>query len=185
MLHNRHYLPLTRGGNVFRFVGFTRPDPRAMGTASYLSGPLGGAITAAATTGKPANFTLDMVTGAVSPFSETTGPAPADTALIYVYRRAGTMPKPVRILLNGKVVAELNEWQFAAISWTDKLQEVPLCLEVIPERCAAFIPEFGRTAYVKIARNPTDAAKPALEQVAVKKGVFDLRLIRAHTRIAD
>ena len=105
-----------------------------------------------------------MVTGAVSPFSETNGPAPADTALIYVYRRAGTTPKPVRILLNGKVVAELNEWQFAAISWTDKLQEVTLCLEDIPGRCTAFIPEFGRTAYVGITRNPTYSAKPALEQ---------------------
>ena len=105
-----------------------------------------------------------MVTGAVSPFSETNGPAPADTALIYVYRRAGITPKPVRILFNGKVVAELNEWQFAAISWTDKRQEVTLCLEDIPGRCTAFIPEFGRTAYVGITRNPTYSAKPALEQ---------------------
>ena len=57
-----------------------------------------------------------MVTGVVSPFSETNGPAPADAALIYVYRRVGTTPRPVRILFNGKVVAELHEWQFAAIS---------------------------------------------------------------------
>ena len=182
VLHNRHYLPLTRDGSVFRFVGFAGADPGAVSTAGYLAGPLGAGIAAAATTGKPADYTLDMVTGNVSPFRETSGPPPADTALIYVYRRAGVTPKPTRVLLNGKVVAELNEWQFVAIPWTDKLHEVSLCLEDIPGRCASFIPEFGRTAYVEIARNSADATKPALEQVAAKKGVFDLRVIRARTK---
>ena len=185
VLHNRRYLPLTRDGSVFRFVGFAGPDPGAVGTAGYLAGPLGAGIAAASTTSKPADFTLDMVTGAVSPFRETSGPAPADTALIYVYRRAGTTPGPTRVLLNGKVVAELGEWQFATIPWTDKLHEVSLCLEGAAGQCAAFIPEFGRTAYVEVARNPTDAAKPALEQVAAKKGVFDLRVIRARTKTTE
>ncbi len=183
--YKRHYLPLSRDGSVFRFVGFAGADPGAVGTAGYLAGPIGGAIAAAATAGKPADFTLDMVTGAVSPFSETSGPAPADTALIYVYRRAGSTPTPVRVFLNGKVVAELGEWQFATIPWTDKLHEVSLCLENAPGRCASFIPAFGRTAYVEIARNMADAAKPPLEQVAAKKGVFDLRVIHARAKSAD
>lgn len=185
ILHNRRYMQLTRDGSVFRFVGFAGADPGAVSTAGYLAGPLGGAIAAAATMGKPADFTLDMVTGAVSPFSETSGAAVADTALIYVYRRNSTVPGPVRVLLNGKLVAELAEWQSTAIPWTDKLHEISLCLQDAPGRCTSFIPVFGRTAYVEVARTPTDAAKPALEQVAAKKGVFDLRIIQAHTKSAD
>ncbi len=182
--HNRHYLPLTRAGNTFRFVSFTGPDPGAVSTAGFLGGAVGGAIAAAATTGKPGDFTLDMVTGTVSPFAEGSGPAPADTALVYVYRRASSTPGPVQVLLNGKVVAELEAWQSVAIPYTDKVHEVSLCLQSAPGRCTAFIPTFGAASYVEIGRTVTDPAKPPLELVPVKKGVFDLRVLQAHAKSA-
>ncbi|MBF9236643.1 hypothetical protein I2I05_04470 [Hymenobacter sp. BT683] len=180
--HKRHYQPLTRAGDSFHFVGFNGPDPGAVGTAGFLGGAAGGAIAAVATSGKPADFTLDMVTGAVSPFAEASGAAAADTAMIYVYRRASNSPGPVQVLLNGKVVAELDAHQFAAIPYTDKVREVSLCLQTAPGRCTAFIPTFGTTSYVEIARDLADPANPLLERVAVKKGVFDLRVIRARTK---
>jgi hypothetical protein len=183
--HNRRYLPLTRAGNSFRFVGFTGPDQGAVGTASALGGAVGGAIAAASTTGKLGDFTLDMVTGVVSQFAEAGGPAPADTALVYVYRRASSTPGPVQVLLNGKVVAELEAWQSVAIPYTDKVHEVSLCLQTAPGRCTAFIPTFGTASYVEIARTITDPAKPPLERVPVKKGVFDLRVLQAHTKAAS
>ena len=182
--HKRHYLPLTRTDDSFHFVGFTGPDPGAVGTAGYLGGAVGGAIAAAATSGKPGDFTLDMVTGAVSPFAEASGAAPADTAMIYVYRRAGSTPGPVQVLLNGKVVAELDAHQFAAIPYLDKVREVSLCLQTAPRRCTAFIPTFGTASYIEIAGNLTDSTKPLLERVAVKKGVFDLRVLRARNKAA-
>lgn len=180
--HNRRYLPLTRAGDSFHFVGFTGPDPGAVGTAGFLGGAVGGAVAAAATMGKPGDFTLDMVTGAVSPFAEASGAAPADTALIYVYRRASSAPGPVQVLLNGKAVAELDAYQVVAIPYLDKVNEVSLCLQTAPGRCVAFIPTFGTASYVEIARNPADPAKPPLERVAAKKGVFDLRVIQARNK---
>ncbi|MFC7669933.1 hypothetical protein ACFQT0_23095 [Hymenobacter humi] len=138
--HNRHYLPLTRAGNSFHFVGFMGPDPGAVGTASFLGGAVGGAIAAAATSGKPGDLTLDMVTGAVSPFAEASSGAPTDTAMIYVYRRASSTPGPVQVLLNDKLVAELDAYQVVAIPYLDKVNEVSLCLQTAPGRCLAFIP---------------------------------------------
>lgn len=182
ILHNRHYLPLARAGNAFRFVGFAGADPGAVSTAGYLGGALGGALAAASTAGKPSEFTLDMMTGHVSPFAEPSGAAPADTALIYVYRRGSATPGPVRVLLNGRVVAELGEQQFAAIPYTDKLREIDLCLEALPGRCTTFIPSFGSTIYVEISRNIADLNQPVLEPVAIKKGVFDLRVLRARSK---
>ena len=95
------------------------------------------------------------------------------------------MPGPVRVLLNGAVVAELGEHQFAFIPYTDKLKEASLCLQEATGRCVSFIPTFGRTSYIEIARNTTDPAKVPLEKVDEKKGVFDLRVIRARTKTAQ
>lgn len=185
ILHNRHYLPLARTGNAFRFVGFAGADPGAVSTASYLSGALGGALATTSAAGKPSGFTLDMMTSRVSSFAEPSGTAPADTALIYVYRRGSATPGSVRVLLNGRVVAELGEQQFAAIPYTDKLREIDLCLEALPERCTTFIPSFGSTIYVEISCNIADLNQPVLEPVAIKKGVFDLRVLRARSKATN
>ncbi|WP_426060885.1 hypothetical protein [Hymenobacter sp. B1770] len=182
ILHNRHYQPLVRSGNEFRFVGFNLADPGAVGTAGYLAGPLGGAIAAAATSGRPGDYTLNMVTGGVSPFADAGTTPLADTATIYVYRRASSVPGSVRVLLNGTAVAELGEYQFVAIPYTDKLREASFCLQTAAGRCMSFIPAFGGSSYVEVARNFADATKPALEKANEKKGVFDLRVIRARTK---
>jgi hypothetical protein len=180
ILHNKRFVPLVRQGSTFGFVGFSGADPGAVATAAVLGGAIGGAIAAGATDDQPTDYTLNMVTGRISQFADPGMPALADTAMLYVYRRAGG--PPVQVLLNDKPVGELGDNQLLALPWTDKEHEPRLCLGPAPGKCLSFLPTFGQAAYFKVSRNPADAAKPPLEQVPEKEGLFDLKLIRAWNR---
>lgn len=183
--HNKHYLPLTRAGNVFQFVGFSGADPGAVSTAGYLGGALGGAIAAAATAGRPVELTLDMMTGTVSPFADAGRSRPRrDTVTLYVYRPRGEPTAPSRLLLNGQFVGELADNSFLALPWTDPEHEPHLRLDGADGADLAFIPGAAPAVYIKVTTQPgLDADGETLERVPVKEGAFEVRAIKLRQQV--
>ncbi len=178
--HNRHYLPLTRVGNAFRFVGFSDADPGAVSTAGFLGGALGGAIAASATAGRPIELTLNMTTGSISPFADAGQSRPRrDTVTLYVYRPRGETTEPVRLLLDGQFVGELASNSFLALPWTDQEHEPHLRLEGTTDADLAFIPGSTPAVYIKVITQPgLEADRETLERVPLKEGAFDVRAIK-------
>ncbi|WP_201986695.1 hypothetical protein [Hymenobacter rubidus] len=182
IFHHRHFVPLEKKNGTFGFVGFSGADPGAVSTGALVGGAIGGAIAAGATNDQPTPYTVNMVTGDISLFDDPGLVATPDTALLCIYRRAGTAGPPVQVLLNGKPLGELADNQFLTIPWTDKLHEPRLCLAGTPETCFGFLPEFGKTNYLRISRTPADASKPPLEQVTAKGGEFEIRQLKARAK---
>jgi hypothetical protein len=79
----------------------------------------------------------------------------------------------------------LSDNQLLTIPWTDKLHEPRLYLAGAGGLCLGFLPEFGKTNYVRISRTPADPAKPALEQVMAKGGDFEIRQLKARAKSRD
>ncbi|GAB3580205.1 hypothetical protein [Hymenobacter daeguensis] len=182
IFHHRHFVPLEKKNGTFGFVGFSGADPGAVSTGALVGGAVGGAIAAGATNDQPTPYTLNMVTGGISLFDDPGLAATPDTAMLCIYRRAGTAGGPLQVLLNDKPVGELGDNQFLTIPWTDKLHEPRICLAGAPGPCLGFLPAFGKTNYVRIGRNPTDPATAPLEQVTAKGGDFEIRQLKARAK---
>lgn len=176
--HKRYWL-LARQGNGFGFVGPSAADPGAVSTAGLLGGLAGGAIAAAATSGRPTDYTLDLLTGRVSTLPDEERPATPDTVLLHVYCRKSSLgAKPEPVYLNGTVVGQITENQTFTIPYTDHISEVRLRLGSRTGHELVFQPDFLAPVYVKVSRSPDDETKPPLEVVPAKVGIFDLRFIK-------
>jgi hypothetical protein len=180
--YHKRYWQLARQGDSFGFVGPSVADPGAVSTAAVLGGLAGGAIAAASTSGRPTDYTLDLLTGRVSTLAaEEHNPTP-DTVLVHVYCRKsslGTKPEPV--YLNGTQIGQITENQIFTIPYTDHLSEMRLRLGSRTGRELVFQPDFLAPVYVKVGRYPDDESKPPLEVVPAKVGTFDLRFIKPNT----
>ncbi|UOQ67333.1 hypothetical protein [Hymenobacter volaticus] len=174
--HRNRYYPLQRAGNDFTFEGHAGADAGAVSTASFIGGAAGGIIAAAATTGHRQEYTLDIATGRVSDFDYMAQFARRDTAMVIVYRRPGSVKKPMTILLDGKKLGDLPANNFLQIPWTNKTKEVTLCIEGL-ESSYSFIPNFTTVNYVEL-RAKSDADKPVLEAAPTKEGVFYTKKMR-------
>jgi hypothetical protein len=182
VFHHRHFVPLEKKNSTFGFTGFSGADPGAVSTGALVGGAVGGAIAASATNDQPTPYTVNMVTGGISLFDDPGLAITPDTAMLCIYRRAGTAGGPLQVLLNDKSVGELSDNQFLTIPWTDKLHEPRLCLAESQGRCLGFLPEFGITNYVRIGRTPTDPTTYPFEQVTVKGGDFEIRQLKARAK---
>ncbi|MFD1874727.1 hypothetical protein [Hymenobacter bucti] len=177
--HHKRYWQLARQGSSFGFVGPGAADPGAMSTAGALGGLAGAAIAAASTSGRPTDYTLDLLTGRVSTLADDERPAVPDTVLLHVYCRKSSLgPKPEPVYLNGALVGQLAENQTFTIAYTDHVKEVRLRLGSRMGRELVLQPDFLAPVYVRAGRYPDDETKAPLEVVPAKVGVFDLRFIK-------
>jgi hypothetical protein len=179
MYYHKRYWQLARQGDSFGFVGPSAADPGAVSTAGLLGGLAGGAIAAASTSGRPIDYTLDLLTGRVSTLPDAERTATPDTVLLHIYCRKsslGTKPEPV--YLNDKLVGQIAENQTFTIPYTDHVSEVRLRLGTRTGRELVVQPDFLAPVYVKVGRYPDDDTKPPLEVVPTKVGVFDERFVK-------
>ena len=176
--HKRYWL-LARQEGGFGFVGPGTADPGAVGTAAVLGGLAGAALASASTSGRPTDYTLDLLTGRVSTLPEAEHTAPPDTVLLHIYCRKSSLgPQPELVYLNDKLVGQLAENQVFTIPYTDHVSEIHLRLGTRAGRELVFQPDFLAPMYVKVARYPDDDTRPPLEIVPAKVGSFDLRVIK-------
>jgi len=177
--YHKRYWQLARQGASFGFVGPSAADPGAVSTAAVLGGLAGGAIAANSTSGRPIDYTLDLLTGRVSTLTDDERTAPPDTVLLHVYCRKsslGTKPEPV--YLNGTLIGQISENQTFTIPYTDHLNEMHLRLGTRKDRELVLQPDFLAPVYVKVGRYPDDDTLPPLEVVPAKVGLFDARFIK-------
>jgi hypothetical protein len=189
--HKRYWL-LARQGNSFGFVGPGAADPGAASTAAVVGGiaggvvggVVGGAMAANSTSGRPVDYTLDLLTGLVSTLTDDERTAPPDTVLLHVYCRKsslGTKSEPV--YLNGQLVGRLTENQALTIPYTDHLSEIRLRLGTRKDRELVLRPDFLAPVYVKVGRYPDDDTLPPLEVVPAKVGAADLRQLNPNAKL--
>lgn len=183
--HKRYWL-LARQGNGFGFVGPGAADPGAASTAAVVGGiaggvvggVVGGAMAANSTSGRPIDYTLDLLTGNITTLTDDERTAPPDTVRLHLYCRKsslGTRPEPV--YLNGTLVGQLAENQALTIPYTDHLSEVRLRLGTRKDRELVLRPDFLAPVYIKVSRYPDDDTLPALEVVPAKVGTADLQAL--------
>ncbi|MGI4867613.1 MAG: hypothetical protein ACRYFZ_27080 [Janthinobacterium lividum] len=179
LYYRKRYWQLARQGDSFGFVGPGTSDPGAASTGAVLGGLAGGAIAAASTSGRPTDFTLDLLTGRVSTLSDDERPTAPDTVLLHVYCRKSSLgSKPEPVYLNGKLIGQIAENQTFTIPYTDHMSEVRLRLGSRTGRELVMQPDFLAPVYVKVGRYPDDETKPPLEVVPAKVGVFDERFVK-------
>jgi hypothetical protein len=120
--YHKRYWQLARQGDSFGFVGPSVADPGAVSTAAVLGGLAGGAIAAASTSGRPTDYTLDLLTGRVSTLAtEEYNPTP-DTVLVHVYcRKSSLSTKPEPVYLKAKL---------------PKIKPLPYLTPTISAKCA-------------------------------------------------
>jgi hypothetical protein len=184
--HKRYWL-LARQGNGFGFVGPGAADPGAASTAAVVGGVVGGlaggvvggAMAANSTSGRPIDYTLDLLTGTITTLTDDERTAPPDTVQLHLYCRKsslGTKPEPV--YLNGTLVGQLAENQTLTIPYTDHISEVRLRLGTRKDRELVLRPDFLNPVYIKVSRYPDDDTLPALEVVSAKVGTADLQAVQ-------
>jgi hypothetical protein len=176
----KRYWLLARQGPSFSFVGPSAAEPGAVSTAAVLGGAAGGLLAASSTSGRPIEYTLDLLTGNLTTLTDDERTAPPDTVQLHIYCRKsslGTKPEPV--YLNGALVGQLTENQALTIPYTDHIQEVRLRLGTRKDRELVLRPDFLNPLYIKVSRYPDDDTLPALEVVSAKTGVADLQAVQA------
>jgi hypothetical protein len=137
-------------------------------------------MAANSTSGRPVDYTLDLLTGLVSTLTDDERTAPPDTVLLHVYCRKsslGTKPEPV--YLNGQLAGQITENQALTIPYTDHINEVHLRLGTRKDRELVLRPDFLAPLYVKVGRYPDDDTLPPLEVVPAKTGAADLQAVQA------
>lgn len=180
VLHNRHYFPLERQGNGFGFTGYSLADPGAVGAASVVGGLVGAGIAAAATSGKPTPYVVDMRTGRISDAYTPVSRPQADTTHLIIYRRPGGSKESVAVSVNGQTVGELSGAAYLDVPWTEKQHEVKICLSGGASHCLTLQPTFTGSLYFECSRQPTDPTVPPLTAVTSKVGEFNVKSIRLH-----
>lgn len=182
-----HYFPLQAAGNHFTFTGFQMPDLNSMVAGGLLGGAVGGAVAGAISTNHPQLYELRMASGRVVASLQPAAPegfAEADTAAVYVYRRATAVPGgPLRVLVNGKEAGTLGPNQYLALTWRDRRRDMAICLQGDgAEACHSFVPLFGGVTYLACTAGTAPAAPLGLQPVPAKEGVFYLKHIKAREK---
>jgi hypothetical protein len=178
ILHRKRYWQLARQGNTFGFVGPSAADAGAVSTAAVLGGLAGAALASAATSGRPTDYTLSLLTGRVSTLADDDYVPTPDTVRLHIYCRKSSLgPKPEPVYLNEKLVGEIFDNQLLTIDYTEHVGDVHLRLGSRKDRELVFQPDFRAPVYVKVVRYPDDETRPPLELVPAKVGTFDLRTI--------
>jgi hypothetical protein len=175
------FFQLTPAGTTYTFTGFALPTPSDMTTAAVVGGLAGAAIVSATTNG-PMEYELSALTGNLRPWGAVDSFTNADSAAVYVYRRAGAGPAtPLQVLINGNTVGTLGPDQYLALAWRDRRRDMAICLQGPGEICYTFVPLFGTATYLAYTQEiATD--KPELKAVPVKQGAFQIKHLKARRR---
>jgi hypothetical protein len=172
------YFQLAPAGTAYTFTGFALPSNSAITTAVIVGGLAGAAIVSAATNG-PMKYELSMLTGNLRPLGTRDSFTDADSAAVYVYRRADAGPAtPLQVLVNGKAVGTLGPDQYLALAWRDRRHDMAICLQGPGETCYTFVPLFGTATYLAYTQE-TATSKPELKVVPPKQGAFQIKHLKA------
>jgi hypothetical protein len=186
IFYQGRYLPLQPAANYYHFVGFRQPDGGNVLAGAMLGGLAGAAIAGSIGTNQPQLYELRLASGRVVASRQPAGvggfAAAADTAAVYLYRRAeaGEAP-PLRVTVDGKEIGQLGPGQYLALSWRDKRRDMAICVQGAQAQCHTFMPLFGTTTYLAYTLG-NGTAPPALQPVAAKEGAFQLRHIKAREK---
>lgn len=183
-------------GRSYTFLGPPVFDAKAaanMTGAALAGGLLGAAIAGAANAAGPRDpYELHLASGRVVAV-EQTGQTDADgfttapdTARVYVYRR-GDSAKDQAVAVSGtsQPATTLHPWQWTAVTWTDRRKELKVCAQLGagPAACSEFVPNFSQPTYMECVV-PAGGGPPALKQVSVKEGQFELKRIQRLAKAA-
>jgi hypothetical protein len=188
---NRFYKLLPAAdGRSYTFLGPPLFDEKAaanMAGAAAVGGLLGAAIAGAASAGgTPDMYEVHLASGRVVPVEHagqtdadgfTTGP---DTAKVYVYRRNDpAKDQAVAIGAANQPTQPLRNWQWTAITWTDRRKELKVCAQLgtTPATCREFVPDFSQPTYLECVV-PAGGGAPELKPVSVKEGQFEMKRIQ-------
>lgn len=192
---NRFYKLLPAAdGRTYTFLGPPVFDEKAaanLAGAAAVGGLLGAAIAGAVNAAGPLDlYELHLASGRVVPVeqagqTDADGFATApDTAHMYVYRRADPAnAQTVAIGAPGQPTQALHNWQWAAITWTDRRKELKVCAQLGdgPAACREFVPDFRHPSYLECVV-PAGGGTPELRPVSAKEGRFELKRIRMLTK---
>jgi hypothetical protein len=158
-----------------------------MAGAAAVGGLLGAAIASAANSGgTPDMYEVHLASGRVVPVEHAgqtdadgfaTGP---DTAKVYVYRRNDpAKDQTVAISTANQLGQPLRNWQWTAITWTDRRKELKICAQLgtTPATCREFVPDFSQPNYLECVV-PAGGGAPELKPVSVKEGQFEMKRIQ-------
>ncbi|AII51028.1 hypothetical protein [Hymenobacter sp. APR13] len=179
------YLPLQAADKYYSFTGHRQPDLNNVVAGAVVGGLMGAAL-ATSGTNQPQAYELRLASGRVATSLQPVGAdgfaAAADTAAIYLYRRADAGPAaPLRVLVDGKEAGQLGPGQYLAFSWRDKRRDMAICVQGEQEKCHTFMPLFGTATFLACA--PGDGAvAPTVQPVAAKEGLFQLKHIKAREK---
>ncbi|QNE38463.1 hypothetical protein F1C16_02260 [Hymenobacter sp. NBH84] len=181
VLHNSRFFPLEREGAGFGFTGFSPADAGAVNTAALAGGLIGAGIAAAATSGKPMHFKVNMRTGRIMndfPTPSAAGRVPSDTTQLIIYRRAGGDKTPVTVSINDQPVGSLSGAAYLVVPWSTKQHEAHVCVSGGADYCLTVLPTNAAPVYLECSRQPTDPTLPPLTTVTNKVGEFNVKGIR-------
>jgi hypothetical protein len=176
------YFLLTPSGGAYTFTGFAPVDPNDALTGVVLGGMFGlaGGVAAAAMAGgkEPMPYELSVITGNLVAQRSANDFATADTAAVYLYRRAATSAgPPLQVLVDGKEAGTLGPEQYLALTWHDRRRDMTICLLDEQRTCYTLVPLFGTTTYLNYAQNK-DTHLPAVQPMPTKEGAFHLKHLR-------
>lgn len=189
--HSRFYKLLPAAdGRTYTFMGPPAFDEKAaanMAGAAAVGGLLGAAIAGAAhSAGTLDAYELHLASGRVVPV-EQAGQTDADgfatvpdTARVYVYRRGDpAKTQTAAISATGQPAQNLHNWQWTALTWTDRRKELKVCAQLGdgPAACREFVPDFSHPSYLECVV-PAGGGAPELRPVSVKEGQFELKRIQ-------
>lgn len=187
IFYQGRYLPLqTAAANYYTFTGSHQPDGNNVLAGAILGGLAGAAIASSIGTNQPQLYELRLASGRVVTSLQPSGAggfAAADTAAVYLYRRAEAGgDAPLRVTVDGKEAGQLSPGQYLALSWRDKRRNMAICVRgEREEQCHTFMPLFSTTTYLACTPDSATAA-PTLQPVAAKEGLFQLKHIRARAK---
>jgi len=170
------YFQLTPTGTGYSFTGAALPDPNDVTTGAILGGLAGAAIVSATSNTGPMDYEMSVVTGNLQPRRAPDGfGAAADTAAVYLYRRADASPaEPLQVLVDGKAAGTLGPNQYLALTWLDRRRDMSICLLDAGKTCYTLLPIFGTATYLMYGQKKA-ADQPALQTMPAKEGAFHLR----------
>lgn len=181
--HEQHYFPLLRHEGSFSTVGTAPLDKKYMRAASAAAAHMAYSMSPPAlmpnTTDVPVGYTVDMATGALTPYPGLSAPTRPDTAYMYVYRPAqASGPPQVQVWLNGKAAGTLRPGEYLELPWTYYATLVNLCLTdgAQGSACQYLVPDTTRPNYLRVSLSP---AAPLWQWVPAAQGAAELDALDA------